>query len=424
MKRSELHEKVWATPMTKLAKELGISDVGLAKACRRHAIPVPPRGYWAKLKVGKNPARTPLPAPELDVAVHFSTTSHEEQARLNAIAAHHVEMLQAQARLAASRPPTVFATTLDNAHPLVKVTQRYCQRIPKLIENSRRESYDIRRAAISQDRPPPEKHGRYNLIHRGCLDINASLEPMDWILRFHATLLRSLTDGGMTILRLDEDHRQTSRRPESPSTEMRFKGESLTFKFSEGYRRVRLTPSELAEKKKESPWARDVELRPSGNFTFTFEGTEHQASKAWQGSQEKLEAQIDEIVCTAFHLISLHPQLRRDREVREESARCAEELRAQERRHREAREEQLRQAFVMMETDARVRQLRDFLDRLDINSAEFSTPYDERVKVWVSVVRGELTARNPVDELLYKCLTTPSWSKWPPAWWPSDTPPV
>lgn len=41
MKRSELYGLVWAKPMTQLAAELGISDVGLAKACRRHAVPAP-----------------------------------------------------------------------------------------------------------------------------------------------------------------------------------------------------------------------------------------------------------------------------------------------------------------------------------------------------------------------------------------------
>ena len=40
--RAELYEKVWATPMRTLAKEFGMSDVGLAKVCRRHDIPVPP----------------------------------------------------------------------------------------------------------------------------------------------------------------------------------------------------------------------------------------------------------------------------------------------------------------------------------------------------------------------------------------------
>lgn len=35
--------------MSTLAIEFGISDRGLAKVCGRHRIPVPPRGYWAKV---------------------------------------------------------------------------------------------------------------------------------------------------------------------------------------------------------------------------------------------------------------------------------------------------------------------------------------------------------------------------------------
>jgi hypothetical protein len=65
MKRSELYEKVWSAPMTKLGKELGISDVGLAKACRAHDVPAPPRGYWAKLAAGHKPPRAALPNPKL-----------------------------------------------------------------------------------------------------------------------------------------------------------------------------------------------------------------------------------------------------------------------------------------------------------------------------------------------------------------------
>jgi len=44
---------VWQQPMTRVAAELGLSDVGLAKLCRRHSIPVPPRGHWAKIAAGK-----------------------------------------------------------------------------------------------------------------------------------------------------------------------------------------------------------------------------------------------------------------------------------------------------------------------------------------------------------------------------------
>ena len=40
--RKQLYDKVWSTPMTAIAKEYGLSDVGMAKLCKRHEIPRPP----------------------------------------------------------------------------------------------------------------------------------------------------------------------------------------------------------------------------------------------------------------------------------------------------------------------------------------------------------------------------------------------
>jgi hypothetical protein len=45
-------EKVWSRPVWSLAKDWGISDVGLAKICKRHNIPSPGLGYWAKRQAG------------------------------------------------------------------------------------------------------------------------------------------------------------------------------------------------------------------------------------------------------------------------------------------------------------------------------------------------------------------------------------
>jgi hypothetical protein len=59
--REELHEKVWAKPMSRLAAEFGLSDNGLAKICRRFDIPYPPRGHWSKLAAGKRVKTEPLP---------------------------------------------------------------------------------------------------------------------------------------------------------------------------------------------------------------------------------------------------------------------------------------------------------------------------------------------------------------------------
>jgi hypothetical protein len=47
--------------MTHLANELGLSDVGLRKICVKYGIPLPARGYWARLQVGKQDPRPELP---------------------------------------------------------------------------------------------------------------------------------------------------------------------------------------------------------------------------------------------------------------------------------------------------------------------------------------------------------------------------
>ena len=43
LKRAELYELVWSTPMTKLASRFGVSDVALAKTCKKYDIPRPSR---------------------------------------------------------------------------------------------------------------------------------------------------------------------------------------------------------------------------------------------------------------------------------------------------------------------------------------------------------------------------------------------
>jgi hypothetical protein len=59
--RQTLYEQVWSEPVTVVANSYGLSDVGLAKICRKLCIPLPGRGYWAKVKAGKIMGRARLP---------------------------------------------------------------------------------------------------------------------------------------------------------------------------------------------------------------------------------------------------------------------------------------------------------------------------------------------------------------------------
>lgn len=59
--REEFYDLVWSKPMTHLAKEFALSDVALHKICKKHDIPNPPLGWWAKKAAGKTVKQTPLP---------------------------------------------------------------------------------------------------------------------------------------------------------------------------------------------------------------------------------------------------------------------------------------------------------------------------------------------------------------------------
>lgn len=59
--RQELYDSVWSEPTITVAARLGISDVALAKTCRKAGIPIPPRGYWARVKAGQRVPKIPLP---------------------------------------------------------------------------------------------------------------------------------------------------------------------------------------------------------------------------------------------------------------------------------------------------------------------------------------------------------------------------
>ena len=59
--RLDLYKRVWETPVTRLSKEYGLSDVGFAKICKKYNIPRPPRGYWAQKAAGQRMTKNRCP---------------------------------------------------------------------------------------------------------------------------------------------------------------------------------------------------------------------------------------------------------------------------------------------------------------------------------------------------------------------------
>jgi hypothetical protein len=60
LSREDLYELAWTKPLSELAKDFKTSDVALGERCKRLGIPVPGRGYWARVDTGQKPYRPRL----------------------------------------------------------------------------------------------------------------------------------------------------------------------------------------------------------------------------------------------------------------------------------------------------------------------------------------------------------------------------
>ncbi|HEN8798343.1 TPA: hypothetical protein U8251_000893 [Pseudomonas putida] len=74
----QLFEMVWERPVLILAKEIGVSDVGLSKACRKAGILLPARGHWAKPE-SKRPRRPKPPASTTPITFHVLNVQKPEK---------------------------------------------------------------------------------------------------------------------------------------------------------------------------------------------------------------------------------------------------------------------------------------------------------------------------------------------------------
>ena len=126
--REALYQLVWSEAVSKVCKRFGLSDNGLRKICRRHQIPTPGNGYWAKLQHGKPVERAPLPAcddDELEVVVLEERRTVSSEAPAGPDYDAEVAGLLDKAR---KLPRVGVPTALRAPHPLVRATKTALER--------------------------------------------------------------------------------------------------------------------------------------------------------------------------------------------------------------------------------------------------------------------------------------------------------
>jgi hypothetical protein len=170
LSREDLYELTWSKPLSELAKDFGISDVALAKRCRRLGIPVPGRGYWARVDAGQNTYRPQLPerepqwhdntaltvAPSQDAPPpHFNgSPSEPESSRVSQEDPLQREREHDQAWL---NERTAFEERPENAIAVPRVTRKWNSAIKGChddLEHAAEEMQQSRKASDRHDKMP------------------------------------------------------------------------------------------------------------------------------------------------------------------------------------------------------------------------------------------------------------------------------
>jgi len=168
-RRAELYEQVWAEPVRIVAKRYGISDVALAKTCRRLSVPIPGRGYWAEKAAGKSPVRPSLSALPEGVRAELCVSRHRPDAGplVDAEVIARVQQERSSAKI-------VVLDVLKDPHPLV-------ERSAKLLRKAKPDD------------------GMLSVTYEPCIDILVAPASLDRGLRILDALIKALAARGLGV---------------------------------------------------------------------------------------------------------------------------------------------------------------------------------------------------------------------------------
>lgn len=248
--------------MSRLSKEFGISDVALAKTCKKYDIPRPPRGYWARIQNGYQDKQTALPKGE-NLTIEFDVESNQRNRKII-----QQQKEKEEKKLAVVQPAIEMAQNLT--HP---VAERFRERIDKI---------------------NPDKDGLLNMKRVGLPCVEIAEDAVDRVARFLSLLAYALAEQKVTLGKSSDGGQLLFKRD----------GFGVGIKISQALVREEREPT-LEEKRKPS-WEWDLSVyRPTEKLTLVLQSEERfYGRKKWTETNAndivnlaaKIAARIDELL--------------------------------------------------------------------------------------------------------------------------------
>jgi hypothetical protein len=352
--RHELYEEMRSRPAISLAKEFGISGRGLGKICSRLEIPVPPRGYWAKLAAGKHVTRPPLPTAKSEVPSEMviqpspeaPPTALPEQVRAEVIA------------VLEHRHQIIVPETLRSSHPIVKGWLE-----------QKRERRKVDQLSGRKSEPPLDTTERRKLRILGA--IFSEIERLGHALK-------------------------------ETRGEIYFEigAQRLDYKVSEHYRQVQI---ELSDEERRCSWDPAIGTRTDLEATkeLCFEITTYISEpirKRWRdGKRKKLEEQLGELIAGLIKAAAIRREWERVRAEEERQRRELEIQRIEQERLRRIDAARWRHICELATLSRQASMVHIFLDELEERAKKTLREHElpAETRDWFSWARNRADAADP-----------------------------
>lgn len=312
--REQLYELVWSRPLTTLAKEYDLSDVGFAKLCKSLNVPRPSVGYWARKAAGYSLKQTPLPPPKVGSA--SDATLRLRQSPPSAEIATTPEAAELARRLLLEQDPDQKITVdaeLVRPHRLVRLSR-------PLLRKAKTFSRDV-------------------LIAQECLDVHVSPGSLDRALRIMDALLKALEVRGVSVELTPPKAADYAYARRASTTVVRVGQDRVCLSMTESRKVVpREAPPPEADRRRPRHLANEP-LNPTQEYQYTGSltlvvGNGLSPRRIRDGRTSRLEDRLNEVVCELLRKVDNERLLRLRKEVEERQRQEEQKRREEEERRR------------------------------------------------------------------------------------------
>lgn len=337
--REELYNLIWSEPMSKLAKILGISDVGLAKICRRLNIPRPEQGHWLRIRNGWPVKVKTLPPMHDPSLLRVEIEKREKKDKIQDPQLEQDPLILHE-RLQENR--IHVPQTLSSPHILIKATSEYARK------------------------KQPDKYGRFDLRGKESLDMVVSPAALPRALRIMNTVIKALEMRGMKLF---------VSSVAGFKTRVFIGGEELSIGIYEPSKQIDhvLTPSEKKDIEKygrEPSWFQKYDYIPTGKLSLIRKTGWDSVPIVKDTEKKRIEECLNEFIVGLIKAAELKKADRLERERRNAAEEEARRRREEIEKQRKEEEERFRTLERQVEAWTKCQQIRTFVEAVKTSAVK------------------------------------------------------